>query len=75
MVDFNSHARVGRDEITIYKAASCVYFNSHARVGRDIVPGAIHIQGVYFNSHARVGRDGAMLEYGFATDISTHTPV
>ena len=35
MPDFNSHARVGRDDGYSYVTYDGVHFNSHARVGRD----------------------------------------
>ena len=33
--DFNSHARVGRDDCPAHPLNALVNFNSHARVGRD----------------------------------------
>ena len=33
--DFNSHARVGRDNLATEALAYRTDFNSHARVGRD----------------------------------------
>ena len=35
MKNFNSHARVGRDEISERLGVEVRNFNSHARVGRD----------------------------------------
>ena len=35
--NFNSHARVGRDDIRTEHAISHFDFNSHARVGRDFL--------------------------------------
>ena len=33
---FNSHARVGRDEMLFTVFTGKLHFNSHARVGRDL---------------------------------------
>ena len=75
-VDFNSHARVGRDATAAIGAlAATADFNSHARVGRDGHPPGGAETGADFNSHARVGRDyGAVGAIG-SYRISTHTPV
>ena len=35
-LNFNSHARVGRDRKQENRTSSALHFNSHARVGRDI---------------------------------------
>ena len=35
ITNFNSHARVGRDDILHSYISSFSHFNSHARVGRD----------------------------------------
>ena len=36
-IDFNSHARVGRDDLDLITLERCnENFNSHARVGRDL---------------------------------------
>ena len=56
--NFNSHARVGRDQLFIaVPPDGYVYFNSHARVGRDKVICRVLKSNTNFNSHARVGRD------------------
>ena len=34
--NFNSHARVGRDQADEFVKFSDLHFNSHARVGRDL---------------------------------------
>ena len=71
---FNSHARVGRDDIHMALLVIIVYFNSHARVGRDTLQAQTYFQLSYFNSHARVGRDVLCFAFHPATHISTHTP-
>ena len=35
IINFNSHARVGRDQTSLRFPQPCHHFNSHARVGRD----------------------------------------
>ena len=34
--DFNSHARMGRDQLDQNQINPFKYFNSHARMGRDV---------------------------------------
>ena len=55
--DFNSHARVGRDEGLFESIGTWLDFNSHARVGRDEWLLVYKRRIMDFNSHARVGRD------------------
>ncbi len=56
-VDFNSHARVGRDRNVAHALPGNADFNSHARVGRDEKCLPMLQCNEDFNSHARVGRD------------------
>ena len=56
-MDFNSHARVGRDGKDSIRQLTAADFNSHARVGRDWRSGEVNSMDENFNSHARVGRD------------------
>ena len=63
-VDFNSHARVGRDETCLIRnVLGCAHFNSHARVGRDTPTTVLGFIPNDFNSHARVGRDWENIHY------------
>ena len=55
--NFNSHARVGRDNLATEALAYRTDFNSHARVGRDFKTVSFVSTIPNFNSHARVGRD------------------
>ena len=74
--DFNSHARVGRDDGGLCEVCGVEPdFNSHARVGRDVIAAIENPDNTNFNSHARVGRDGAVATLGDVQRISTHTPV
>ena len=73
--NFNSHARVGRDNRQHSRQPGTADFNSHARVGRDLSDLFSVRRPANFNSHARVGRDtDAMLKL-MERLISTHTPV
>ena len=74
-VNFNSHARVGRDHTQVEKVEQSLHFNSHARVGRDVY--GFYVRGTCFdfNSHARVGRDTSLRRSSIILSISTHTPV
>ena len=56
-LNFNSHARVGRDNGTDVFKWWMGDFNSHARVGRDTPRLDMWEELTDFNSHARVGRD------------------
>ena len=73
-MDFNSHARVGRDAIEPVLQNWITNFNSHARVGRDGNKTMEHVTQRDFNSHARVGRDDHVLTDHVLIRISTHTP-
>ena len=74
--NFNSHARVGRDEDDKYYKYQILDFNSHARVGRDLGAGDNISIDTDFNSHARVGRDSTSTSLKRSGQcISTHTPV
>ena len=67
-LDFNSHAREGRDAAAMAYETLQENFNSHAREGRDVFQ--YHLPNVfdYFNSHAREGRDmPAVLQRSFAS--------
>ena len=57
LMDFNSHARVGRDSKAVPEVVGSPDFNSHARVGRDNDLAIACRPLMDFNSHARVGRD------------------
>ena len=72
---FNSHARVGRDQVGEDKTSILIDFNSHARVGRDQVGEDMTSILIDFNSHARVGRDSVSEIASCISFISTHTPV
>ena len=61
-MDFNSHARVGRDDDIIVCGRCEDDFNSHARVGRDLCQNFLCGFSGNFNSHARVGRDRLHLQ-------------
>ena len=74
-VNFNSHARVGRDLRIHGRSTDGDYFNSHARVGRDLGDTAAAASCSNFNSHARVGRDHGRYLLFLGYEISTHTPV
>ena len=60
-VDFNSHAHVERDSITIESFQNNDYFNSHAHVERDLDCGTLAVDYNHFNSHAHVERDWTSL--------------
>ena len=65
-MDFNSHARVGRDSTDVGGDEAKKHFNSHARVGRDIGRVRLTTTGrLNFNSHARVGRDAFIYSLNF----------
>ena len=55
LLNFNPHARVGRDFSYENILTHFSYFNPHARVGRDE-----QLEQSHFNPHARVGRDSSM---------------
>ena len=74
-VNFNSHARVGRDYMATDLQRRINNFNSHARVGRDCESNADKGMLANFNSHARVGRDFLIQHLFPESLISTHTPV
>ena len=76
-VDFNSHARVGRDYYRLFRYGNHVNFNSHARVGRDLdITPKILNHSEYFNSHARVGRDKSVSAYILNfSDFNSHARV
>ena len=76
-LNFNSHARVGRDILVSKAVKHLSYFNSHARVGRDIrAVGNTLIISLNFNSHARVGRDGnSYLTVEKILDFNSHARV
>ena len=63
--NFNSHARVGRDEYKSITVFTRCNFNSHARVGRDGMIWLLFGNEMDFNSHARVGRD--LFSFPFST--------
>ena len=57
MQNFNSHAHVERDYITVLLCMVHSHFNSHAHVERDYTTGAGTAIVFNFNSHAHVERD------------------
>ena len=75
-IDFNSHARVGRDQILPARQLYAGHFNSHARVGRDRYQMQLRLLYYHFNSHARVGRDQLTLIYRlWLFDFNSHARV
>ena len=74
-IDFNSHARVGRDELqsTLYFPLS---ISTHTPAwGATTCPKFFISPLSDFNSHARVGRDAKLMPFGMPKKvISTHTP-
>ena len=56
-INFNSHAHVERDELTLALEYSDSNFNSHAHVERDYTTAQLYIPYIDFNSHAHVERD------------------
>ena len=74
IANFNSHARVGRDDSGFTLVPNPEDFNSHARVGRDRWAESVRRKKTNFNSHARVGRDPAPAPIRLPAAISTHTP-
>ena len=55
--NFNSHAHVERDYMTMPKFTTIRHFNSHAHVERDEAQSQVTAQYKNFNSHAHVERD------------------
>ena len=71
--DFNSHAHVERDDITLALMLAFSNFNSHAHVERDGIIINTDTNSTDFNSHAHVERDVYCKHYGGTIEISTHT--
>ena len=55
--NFNSHAHVERDYMTMPKFTTIRHFNSHAHVERDETVPDVDTICTDFNSHAHVERD------------------
>ena len=55
--NFNSHAHVERDIITLHLHLILKHFNSHAHVERDNMALLNILSTSHFNSHAHVERD------------------
>ena len=74
-VNFNSHAREGRDIVCEICYSPIIYFNSHAREGRDVRVLALKEQ-KYISTHTPVKGVTTFPEFvRMAKAISTHTPV
>ena len=74
ILNFYSHARVGRDQGVTDWQLYLSDFYSHARVGRDCFLTELFRQKGDFYSHARVGRDVVISVHNKNIFISTHTP-
>ena len=74
-MDFNSHAREGRDPFELRQITNCE-ISTHTPVkGVTVVLTALESPYEYFNSHAREGRDVIKKALQRLIRISTHTPV
>ena len=74
--NFNSHAHVERDLVTLGLALQTIHFNSHAHVERDIENLVVPIVSRYFNSHAHVERDcGYFLVLHQSVNFNSHAHV
>ena len=74
-IDFNSHARVGRDVRQVPTQATVQHFNSHARVGRDINKKCPSVcQHRFQLTRPRGARHFVLCAFRLPSLISTHTP-